>query len=694
MLSRVKLIAEPWDIGLGGYQVGNFPPPFAEWNGKFRDAMRRYWKGDENLASEIGYRLTGSADLFQGDRRAAAGQHQLHHRARRLHAARSGQLRQQAQRGQRRAQPGRRRRQPVVEPRRRGRDRRSRASSRCASGRSATCWRRCSCRRACRCCWAATRWDAPSAATTTPTARTTSSPGSTGTLDDRRRSLLDFTRRLIALRQRHPVLQRRRFFDGRLHLGVATSKDLAWLRPDGEEMSPRTGRSPGSRRWAFMLGGDAIRMVDERGQRLVDDGLLVLLNAHHEPITFKLPSEDGTRDWLLEFDTADPAQAGRHALRRRVRGGGAFARRCCASRCDAKAAARGGDRARARREEAGPAAPPPRRRADPAVLDPLAVGLGRRRDRATWRAFAGWAASAGFSVVQLLPVQRRWRAPTPARTRGLGLRAGSGLPVAGRVRGLRRRRRAARRCRPTLQEELAGRGCRARGRLGHGARREARGDRARLRALPARRVEQGHGTRAAAGGVHATRIATWLDDYALFRAWHDQYGKSWLDWPAAARDRDPGAIAACAPAAPRRDPAREVDAVAARSAVAPRAARRQRRGRRPDGRSAVRGGRSIRPTSGPTAACSASTATSARRPTRARPTDRTGDCRSTTGTRWRATTSPGSRRARSAPASCSASIASTTRSASTGPTFAAPTAETQRLFAARRSRRRCVSARA
>ncbi|HEX4354847.1 MAG TPA: glycogen debranching protein GlgX, partial [Polyangiales bacterium] len=69
ILSGVKLIAEPWDVGLGGYQVGNFPAPFREWNGKFRDAIRRYWKGDQNLASELGNRLSGSADLFQGDRR-------------------------------------------------------------------------------------------------------------------------------------------------------------------------------------------------------------------------------------------------------------------------------------------------------------------------------------------------------------------------------------------------------------------------------------------------------------------------------------------------------------------------------------------------------------------------------------------------------------------------------------------------
>jgi glycogen operon protein len=65
VLSRVKLIAEPWDVGLGGYQLGAFPADFSEWNGKYRDAFRKYWKGEDNLAAEIGYRLTGSSDLFQ-----------------------------------------------------------------------------------------------------------------------------------------------------------------------------------------------------------------------------------------------------------------------------------------------------------------------------------------------------------------------------------------------------------------------------------------------------------------------------------------------------------------------------------------------------------------------------------------------------------------------------------------------------
>src|SRR5207302_4722944 len=73
VLSQLKLIAEPWDVGDGGYQVGNFPAPFAEWNGKYRDAMRGFWRGDEGRIGEIGFRLTGSPDLYQhGGRRPSA----------------------------------------------------------------------------------------------------------------------------------------------------------------------------------------------------------------------------------------------------------------------------------------------------------------------------------------------------------------------------------------------------------------------------------------------------------------------------------------------------------------------------------------------------------------------------------------------------------------------------------------------
>ncbi len=107
VISQVKFIAEPWDVGEGGYQVGSFPPLWAEWNGRYRDVVRRYWKGDDGQLAELGYRLTGSSDLYQRDGRKPTGQHQLHHRARWFHAAGLGQLQPQTQRCQRRRKPRR-----------------------------------------------------------------------------------------------------------------------------------------------------------------------------------------------------------------------------------------------------------------------------------------------------------------------------------------------------------------------------------------------------------------------------------------------------------------------------------------------------------------------------------------------------------------------------------------------------------
>ena len=181
VVSQVKLIAEPWDIGEGGYQVGNFPPLWSEWNGKYRDTVRDFWRGEPATLGEFASRLTGSSDLYQADSPAPGGQRQLRHRARRLHAARPGLLQREAQRGQRRGQRRRREPQPVLELRRRGPDRRPRGAGAAPHASSATSWPPCCCPRASRCCWPATSSAAPSAATTTPTARTTRSPGTTGT---------------------------------------------------------------------------------------------------------------------------------------------------------------------------------------------------------------------------------------------------------------------------------------------------------------------------------------------------------------------------------------------------------------------------------------------------------------------------------------------------------------------------------
>ena len=122
-LAHVKLIAEPWDLGQDGYQVGNFPPGWSEWNGKYRDAVRSYWKGDGGVIGELALAVVGIERSVPGPR--PDGKHQFRHRARRIHAARPRQLQRKAQRGQRRRQPRRRSRQSQLELRRRRPDRRS-----------------------------------------------------------------------------------------------------------------------------------------------------------------------------------------------------------------------------------------------------------------------------------------------------------------------------------------------------------------------------------------------------------------------------------------------------------------------------------------------------------------------------------------------------------------------------------------
>ena len=180
VLAGVKLIAEPWDIGPGGYQLGHFPAGWVEWNDRYRDTMRAWWLGADCTRGEFARRLCASSDAVPAARARAVGIAELHRLARRLHAARPGQLRPAPQPGQRRGQPRRPRPQPQLELRLRRPDRRPARCWRCARGCSARCWPRCCCRRARRCWPPATNWATARAATTTPTARTTPPPGSTG----------------------------------------------------------------------------------------------------------------------------------------------------------------------------------------------------------------------------------------------------------------------------------------------------------------------------------------------------------------------------------------------------------------------------------------------------------------------------------------------------------------------------------
>jgi glycogen operon protein len=129
---------------------------------------------------------------------------------------------------------------------------------------------------------------------------------------------LEFTRFVIELVHQHPVLRRRHFFQGRKIHGV-NLKDLYWLRPDGNEMTEEDWRNPSIRFIGLRLAGEAIDEVDERGNRIVDDTLLILLNAHHEPLPFVLPAYQPEMRWELVLDTREAA--GRRAHRRLFKGG-------------------------------------------------------------------------------------------------------------------------------------------------------------------------------------------------------------------------------------------------------------------------------------------------------------------------------------------------------------------------------------
>ena len=181
VVSQVKLIAEPWDVGEGGYQVGNFPPLWSEWNGKYRDTVRDFWRGEHATLPEFASRLTGSSDLYLSDgRRPVASVNfvtchdgftladLVSYNDKHNEATVSGAPTAPMTTGR-----------GTAAPRARAR---IRASRRCVTASSATSCLPCCCPRACRCCWPATSWAAPSRATTTPTARTTSCPGCTGRL--------------------------------------------------------------------------------------------------------------------------------------------------------------------------------------------------------------------------------------------------------------------------------------------------------------------------------------------------------------------------------------------------------------------------------------------------------------------------------------------------------------------------------
>jgi glycogen operon protein len=312
VISQVKLIAEPWDLGEGGYQVGNFPIGWAEWNGKYRDAVRRFWRGDGAPVAELGYRLTGSSDLYQDDGRrpyASVNFVTAHdgftladlvsHAGKRNeangHDNRDGADENLSWNG---GIEG-----PTADAAvlaRRGRDVRNLLATIFLSQGVPMLL-------------AGDEIGRTQGGNNNAYCQDNETSWLDWALDDERRRLLDFTRRLIRLRLDHPELHRRKFFQGATLCGAGL-KDLAWLRPDGQEMTGAEWARAAFAAFGFRLCGQVMDDVNERGEPITDDTLLVLLNAGPTAVTFALPTAWPRQAWEVLLDTAAPDGAGKPAV--------------------------------------------------------------------------------------------------------------------------------------------------------------------------------------------------------------------------------------------------------------------------------------------------------------------------------------------------------------------------------------------
>ncbi|GAA1261750.1 glycogen debranching protein GlgX [Sphaerisporangium rubeum] len=304
VLSQVKLIAEPWDVGPGGYQVGNFPPRWTEWNGRYRDTIRDMWRGEPAALPEFASRLTGSSDLYQDDSRrpAASINFVTCHDGFTLRdlVSYNGKHNEANGEGNRDGTDDNRSwncgeegpASGAVEALREQQKRNFLTTLFLSQG-------------------------VPMLSHGDELGRTQQGNNNAYCQDneiswvdwsDVRENwlLLEFTQRLADLRRGHPVFRRRRFFYGRPVRGSGDElTDIAWLTPSGSEMTDADWHNGYAKSLCVFLNGEAITEPDRRGRRIVDDSFLLMFNAHHETIRYTLPKVYGDL-WVPEIDTAAP----------------------------------------------------------------------------------------------------------------------------------------------------------------------------------------------------------------------------------------------------------------------------------------------------------------------------------------------------------------------------------------------------
>jgi len=301
ILSQVKLIAEPWDLGEGGYQVGKFPVGWAEWNDRYRDAIRSYWKGDGGIIGELAYRITGSSDLYARSGRLpyASINFVTAHDGFTLHDLVSYNEKHNEANGEDNRDGTDNNRSwncgvegptddPAVNAPRAQQKRNFLATLFLSQG-------------------------VPMMLSGDAIGHTQNGNNNAYCQDNELswinwnvseadQELLAFTQRMIALRKSHPVFQRRNFFQGRSIKGAGI-KDIHWLMPDGREMTDDEWNNESARCLGVFLSGKLEEQA-ERGEPVTDQDFLLLMNAHHEPIPFLLPAPPTGVGWVGLVDTS------------------------------------------------------------------------------------------------------------------------------------------------------------------------------------------------------------------------------------------------------------------------------------------------------------------------------------------------------------------------------------------------------
>ena len=301
-LSSVKLIAEPWDVGPGGYQVGNFPVRWAEWNGQFRDSVRHFWKGEKGLIGDMASRLAGSADIYSwSDREAYASVNfATAHDGYTLHDLVSYEQKHNEANGENNRDghndnisrnwgvEGETTDDAILNYRYRAMKnflatvafsqgvpmishgdevgRTQKGNNNAYAQDNETTW---------------VNWD----------------------LDWRRKELLDYTRRILAIRQVHPVLRRKHFFRG-TPIDDSGIKDVTWLRPDGVELTGQDWRDASAMTLGMLINGSATDEVEDRGHPVLDDTLLLIVSNSPNDVVFRLPELAHRGIWAELVNTA------------------------------------------------------------------------------------------------------------------------------------------------------------------------------------------------------------------------------------------------------------------------------------------------------------------------------------------------------------------------------------------------------